>query len=620
MALSRATSLCRLALRTQWAPARLLCAVAAVAEPPSDDARRERHYNTEELRWQRTQRVQAQHLQFVPPELVYRVPKSEDEAHKQHRRDMSGSSSVEELLGHATAGLDLLDQYGVLTMLWTLVKLNAKGDEPAQWWKTDERYLQVLRGSTSLMERSLVDAQSYSFILRAFGTMEVAPPPSWMRVFWERSALLMGEYTPAALCNMLCACGQLGLKPPSNWRRRYWNSSALKVGKLRPREMGSVWRASEQLDCTPRDYWVQRFWRHSVPKLGNFKPQDFSSVLHACGHLEHKVMPRDEWLHHFWLASCLKLGEFTPQNLTDTLAACGVLGIEPPRYWMQRFWHASALQIGEFTPQSLNQTISACGQLSITPPADWLERYWHASGSTLEQLDPLRLSMSAYACAHLDLRPPAGWLQSFSESFERSLKDANRQALADTAMALAILRSWELPLWPALWKHLSRSFRGDFWSLTSYQRQARHLYQAYQAAAVERPGLLPAPSPELLTRALQSCIEQARLPRDDDINRLCADVSDCLTAIGVAHSSVRWCKRAQRSIDIAIESARTPVAVQVDGSEHYLQDGRPAGSTRLRDRMLAAHGWRVAVVDYRLWRYQLRTEAEREDYLRRLIA
>jgi hypothetical protein len=36
--------------------------------------------------------------------------------------------------------------------------------------------------------------------------------------------------------------------------------------------------------------------------------------------------------------------------------------------------------------------------------------------------------------------------------------------------------------------------------------------------------------------------------------------------------------------------------------------------------MLAAHGWRVAVVDYRLWRYQLRTEAEREDYLRRLIA
>jgi acetyl esterase/lipase len=49
-----------------------------------------------------------------------------------------------------------------------------------------------------------------------------------------------------------------------------------------------------------------------------------------------------------------------------------------------------------------------------------------------------------------------------------------------------------------------------------------------------------------------------------------------------------------------------------------LQDGRQDGSTRLRDRMLAAHGWRVVVVDYRVWLQQLKTQ--REDYLRHLLA
>ena len=617
MALSRAASLFRLALRTRWAPARLLSVVAEADEPP---VRPERHYDTTQMHYQRTLRVQARHLQYVPSEFVYSVPKSEDEAHKQHRADMSRSASVDELLGHATRRMDLLDQFGVLTVLWTIVKLNDKGAEPSQWWKTDERYHQVLRVATSLMLRSLVDGKAYSFMLRAFGFMGVAPPPSWMSVFWDKSALLMGEYKAAATCNMLYACGQLGLKPPNNWRRRYWNSSALKLRDLRPYEMGNVWLASEQLDLRPREYWLKRFWRHSVEKLGDFAPQDLSNVLHACGHLELKVMPPEDWLHHFWLASCLKLGEFTPQNLNDTLAACGELGIEPPNFWLRRFWQASAWQLGQFTPQSLSRTISACGQLSITPPTDWLERYWQASASKLEQLDPLRLSLLLHACAHLDVKPPADWLQSFSDAFERSLKEANRQALSDTAFALALFGSWELPLWPGLWKLLSRSFRGDFWSLISYQRQARQLHHVYQAAAVECPGLLPAPSPELLTRALQSCIEQARLPRDEGSIRLCADVSDYLSVMGVEHNSVRWCKRAQRSIDIAIENASVNIAVQVDGPEHYLQDGRPTGSTRLRNRMLAAHGWRVVVVDYRLWQHELRTDEEREGYLRGLIA
>ena len=618
MALLRAASLCRLALRTQWAPVRLLSTVA-VAEPPGDDGGPERRFDTDAPRWQRSQRPEAERRLFVPPPLKHRLPKSMDAERRLHRHLMDVSATVDEVLGHATAHLALLDQFGVLTALWAIVKLVAKGDQPAHWLVKDERFLQVLNASRLLMlRRGEMDALGYSFILRALGQLGVKPPLNWRNDFWHRSALLMGEYSPEALCNMLCACGQIVMYPTNRWWQRFWSALISKMTRFTPHQMCSVWRACEQLDCRPHYVWSDRFWRFTISQLGKLRPQHFSEVLHACGKLQ--VTPPDEWLHHFWIASGQQLGDFTPQQLNDTLIACGELGIAPPGYWMQRFWHASALQLADFTPLCLSQTMFTCGLLGITPPADWLARYWYASGSKLAQLDPLRLSKPLYACAHLDVRPPADWLQSLSDSFERSLKDADRQALSDTAMALAMFRGWELPLWPGLWEHLSRSFSHDYWLLASFQTHARQMYRTYQAAAVERPGLLPAPNEELLTRALDSCIKLAQLPRDEDSIKLCDDVSACLTRMGVAHANEWWCERAERSIDIAIKSARAPVAVQVDGSHHYLQDGRPTGSTRLRNRMLAAHGWRVAVVDYRLWRYELQTEAQREDYLRRLIA
>ena len=49
------------------------------------------------------------------------------------------------------------------------------------------------------------------------------------------------------------------------------------------------------------------------------------------------------------------------------------------------------------------------------------------------------------------------------------------------------------------------------------------------------------------------------------------------------------------------------------------QNGQQDGSTLLRNRVLAAHGWRVVVVNYREW-YALQTEAQREEFLRRLLA
>jgi hypothetical protein len=315
------------------------------------------------------------------------------------------------------------------------------------------------------------------------------------------------------------------------------------------------------------------------------------------------------------------LGDFVPQNLSNTLYACGQLGLTPPDYWLPRFWHASAATLGDFVPQALSNTLYACGQLGIAPPADWLERFWHASAVKLSEFDPQGFSNTLYACGQLSITPPADWLECFSSACEQTLPGMNQQGLANTAVALATLALWELPLWRGLWERLCSALSRDIAGWSAENRlQARQMYQAYQAAATERPGLLPAPSPELLAAARKSWIDQARDGEDNTrAGKLQAAVSACLMRMGVAHANERWCDRAERSIDIAIEGGATPIALEVDGPSHFLQDGRPDGSTLMRNRMLAAHGWRVVVVDHREWDAQ-KTQEQREAYMRDLLA
>ena len=244
-----------------------------------------------------------------------------------------------------------------------------------------------------------------------------------------------------------------------------------------------------------------------------------------------------------------------------------------------------------------------------------MQRYWHDSVSKLDEFKPQDLSITLYACAQLDVRPPSEWLHSFSESFKPLLPDASRQELSNTALSLTTLGLWELPLWRGLWERLCNALAIDTvgWNAEA-QLHAQQLYQAYQAVAVERPGLLPTPDPELLDAARKSWFDGM----GDTSSRLHADVSACLTRMGVVHANERWCERAERRVDIAIEGAGAPVALEVDGPHHFLQDGRQDGSTQLRNRMLAAHGWRVAVVDYHVW-VGLK-HAQREEYLRRLLS
>jgi len=571
MALSRATGLCRLALRTQWVGARVLSSVAAGGEAPSDDVKPRRLVDLEALRRERGPRPPAE------PASPRRVLSSLKPSYEQVQlnKAITRCTSVDKVLELALAQPALLNGVIVSTALSVIARLMGNR-EAALGLKADARFKQLMKAALVMMESGRMDAQGFSNMLYACGQLGIAPPPSWLRVYFESSALVLGEFVPQALSNTMYSCGQLGIKPP--------------------------------------DEWLRYFWHIDASKMSMSIPQDFSNTIYGCGQLG--VVPAPDWLQRFWHASALKISKWNPQDFSNVMYGCAQLGIKPPAEWLQHFWAHMVLKLGDFNQQNYSNLLYSCGQLGITPPDDWLQRFWHASCPKLREFLPQGLSNMLLGCAQLNALPPDYWLRSYSDSFERLLPTMNRQDLSNTAVSLAMLGLWELRVWPGLWEHFCRSWPRDSAGWDAETRlHARQLYQVFQTAAVERPGLLRALEPELFDVSRQSWIEGM----DEWSSKLHADVSTFLTSMGVAHTNERWCERAERSIDIAIEGSGAPVALEVDGPTHFLQDGRQDGRTQLRNRMLAAHGWRVVVLNHRDWEF-LGADAQREEFLRRLLA
>ena len=569
MALLRTAGLCRLALRTQWACARLCSSVTAAGEAPRDGAKPGRLFDLEALRRERRPLAEP-----APPRRVLSGVKPSYEQ-VQLNKAITRCTSVDQVLDLAAAQPALLNGVIVSTALSVTARLMANR-EPARGLKADARFKQLLRAALALMESGQMDAQGFSNMLYALGQLGIAPPPSWLRAYFNCSAMVLGEFVPQALSNTMYSCGLLGIKPP--------------------------------------DEWLRYFWHIDASKMAMSVPQDFSNTMYACGQLG--VMPAPDWLQRFWHASALKISAWKPQDFSNVMYGCAQLGIVAPVEWLQRFWVHMATKLGEFNQQNYSNLLYSCGQLGITPPADWLQRFWHVSGPRLHDFLPQGLSNLLLGCAQLNAMPPDYWLQSYSDSFERLLPTMNRQDLSNTAVSLAMLGLWELRVWPGLWEHFCRSWPRDTASWDAEARlHARQLYQVFQTAAVERPGLLRALEPELYDVSRQSWIEGM----DDWSSKLHADVSTFLTSMGVEHTNERWCDRAERSIDIAIEGEGAPIALEVDGPTHFLQDGRPNGRTGLRNRMLAAHGWRVVVLNHRDWE-SLDADSQRKEYLRRLLS
>jgi hypothetical protein len=382
------------------------------------------------------------------------------------------------------------------------------------------------------------------------------------------------------------------------------------LDNMQPRALANVLYACSKLGVALPDGWVERYWAATQRVLARFSAHDFSNTLYACAQLG--LTPPREWQRLLWLSSIAELEHFTPQGLSNTLWACGQLAMVPPSEWLLRYWRVSEMALPHFNSQALSNTLYACCQLALTPPSDWRLCYWQASQAALPQFKQQELSNTLYACGQLALAPPIDWMQQFWAACNKSVQQFNGQACANMLLAVAMLSLWDLPVLHALWQKLNLAVQ----TVGSAERAlcAHQLYQLYKIADKEQPGLLAAPSPEVLEYARRKW----RNAHETRTSALHEEVSACLTAMKTAHAKERWCERSERAIDIAIETGTHGIALEVDGPSHYLLNGEPNGPTLLRNRSLAAHGWRVVTVKYSHW--DGLTVHQRAAYLTELLA
>ena len=494
------------------------------------------------------------------------------------------------------------------------------------------------------------------------GHTDHMPPPTWLNRFLEVVTQRLGEIQPHHLCEIIFACKRAGIDVPEGWNQHYhdaslagmtsysnrelsfalrgferscmpsdewlqafWAATSSAFGKFTPQNLSVTLYACQQLQITPPDDWLQCFWSESLSKMHDFMPQTFSNVLYACMEL-HIRIPKD-WFHAMWEHSAPLLGDFKPQELGNFMMACGELGILPPKQFLLQFWEASEGQMSRFCGQDFTQVLCGLGNLGIVPPTAWMAQFWRGMNSRMDACSPLHLSTTIRAAGQLQVVPPAEWLDSFlrrcvqmpvTEPNAAASRAMDQTAAAGTMLGLAWLGLWELPLWPTLWERAWRLLPSDAASWHSDDSTyARSLYHTYQAMALDRPGMLSAPSPELFDMAEKAWCDSEITRRRGNASSY-AEVSACLTSMGIAHTHAQWCDRAKRLVMIAMEGEGGPIALEVNLGTALLQpDRRLRGSGILRSRIFAAHGWRVVDVDFGSWRHKL--QAEREEHLRTLL-
>ena len=227
MALLRAAGLCRLALRTPWAAARLLSA-AAGGELPDED-KPGRRVDLEALRRERALRPAAARQPASPAGPGRRLVAPTREQ-LQLNKDIQACASGKDVLALVSLRLAVMNEVNVATALSTLARRASKSK--AGSLNGDARLRQLIGAAASCFGR--MEAQEFSNSLYACGQLGITPSADWLQRFWEASASKFDDFVPQALSNTLYACGQLGITPPADWLERYWHASAVQLGNLIP--------------------------------------------------------------------------------------------------------------------------------------------------------------------------------------------------------------------------------------------------------------------------------------------------------------------------------------------------------------------------------------------------
>ncbi len=470
-----------------------------------------------------------------------------------------------------------------------------------------------------------LSTENATIILHALLKLDLTPPEEWMQRFWEGSAQRIAvSRSPSDIAFLVYAAAKgvvkPELKPSESWTLQCWAASRDKLAALDAKDLAVVmWSASKLLPI-PDAEWLSAYFNASAAKLPAFNAQGFAIVMFAAGRLHARLPPK--WLQAFWRESIHALPECKPQELANMLEGLALLNAVPPLPWLSCFWQAATAASGQANVWDLLGSLESSAALKVRPTDEYLDRFWPCSEPMLCNMELSELVTLLRGCVTLACKPPDAWMEQCMLACAVKLPDLPMRNAAELVFSCCALEMWHQPHLPALWEHLLDTLQACDGVYDSYDgpdsaRALRLMHQTYQAAAVERPGLLAAPSPALMDAARTIWLRHVQQP--EEATSANAFLLQHLTRLGVEFTPSHFCERSGRAVNIALtNSVGQPTALEVTTPASLLHDGRPQGVLALRRRVLAAYGWHVVEFSMVRWK-RLKSDEERELYLRNLL-
>jgi hypothetical protein len=397
MALARAASLGRLALRSRWAAAPW----AAARLLSSGEREPERVIDLGQVRHSRALRPPA-----AQTGSTSRAASTRDRAWLIKAFAACGDfSALLDLVSQHTAALDAVNALVALVKLSKLLDKRAAGG----WLKDDARLPLLLNALPPCFAQA--EPKRLAIMLATCGKLVVRPPAAWLRSFWDACSAKMASFELFDLAGLLSGCGHLGLNPPADALLRYWQLSGPVLGELKDHELASALLVCGRLHSRPPAEWLRLFWEASLPKLEHFDQQSLVRCIQACGKLG--IRPPPAWLQAACDVSCATMGDFTPQSLCNVLQAFGQLKLRPPDEWLLRWFDVSAPKLSDFNKLDLSGVLPSCASLGVKPPADWLKRYWALSAAMLGAMDRQAVAKTRDACLALGIELHPSWARRY---------------------------------------------------------------------------------------------------------------------------------------------------------------------------------------------------------------
>ena len=547
----------------------------------------------------------------------------------------------------ATESMSRFEAQHVSNSLWAMATLDIAVDEQFASAVIDA----VVRHAVS----GVLLGQHVSICLWALAVLQLHPGDAAVDALTAAATVVLDSCNSQHVSNVLYGLARLC---PGQGQRHASMLTALaehsrpRLSSFKQQELSACLWSCAALDWSPGTDWLRAHevvWRD---RLHTASPQSLSTALLAWSKLRH--MP----LRLQWYGTCLRarLHEASPQAVANALCAFGTFftaarhEAATPREDAAAMEHAAPSMdvldalashvishIQEFNPGEITQTLWGFATLGYDPGMRWRATLATVtagdnSSTHLRRFAPAELSSSLWAFATLGVSPGLAWLEHWERAAESQWPQFEARHAVNVAWAAVVLQPLSCSqgaevlsrLSSRAWEHARHLLAAA--SQTADSDLLPHagwcaLYQAALVACAEQHAHTAESASDegastgiacdaLLTpggaaRAAAAWRAQTKVTRTSGLQR---DVSHVLFAgLGVPHTLEKRLPGGLASVDIAIEPPMggrvLRIALEADGPRHFLRNRprQPKGSTLLRNRLLAALGWRVVVVPYFDW-------------------